>query len=533
MKRKRRITHLSILALAVLMSLSACGNAPASTTEGAPTSSAASGGTSSESNSSEASESTGSQEPVQDNLVVAVPQDPDFLDPHKAVASGTEEMMFNVFEGLLKPEPSGKLFPAVASAYTVSEDGLTYTFTLRDGIRFHNGNPVTIEDVAFSYKRLRGDFSSEPLSPVFKDIQIDVVDTKTITFTLKEVDASFAVHFMEAVVPAGMDDEAYNKTPIGTGPYRFVEYMPSQRIVLEKFDDYWGEKAHISHVEFRIFADQNAALISLMGGEVDMYPRIPVENLDALPEGYTFFEGKQNTVQLMAMNTAVEPLDDLRVRQAINYAVDTQMVIDAVADGMGTPLGSNMSPAMPLYYQEGLENRYAQDLDKAKSLLKEAGYANGFDIEITVPSNYVFHVKSAEVIAEQLKAVDIQATIKSVEWGVWLDEVYKGRNYEMTIIGLTGKLDPHNVLWRYVSDYGRNFMNFSNAEYDTLLNAAKSTIDETKRAELYKKAQIILADEVPAVYIMDPNFVVAHKETLKGYRLYPMYIQDIAALHFD
>lgn len=489
----------------------------------------------SETSESKTTEAAVSEEEMvkQTSIVIGIPQDPDYLDPHLAAASGTYEMMFNVFEGLVKPDFTGQLMPAVAEAYEISEDGLVYTFTLREDVKFHNGQSVTIEDVHYSYSRIKGDIREDIVSKAFENVSIDIIDEKTIEFKLTEPNSAFIVNLTKAVLPAAMDEEAHNKTPIGTGPYQFVEYAPSQRVVLKKFDDYWSTGGHIEDVEFRIFADNHTALMSLLAGELDMYPRVGTENIDMLTEDFYYIEGMQNMVQLMSLNNKVAPLDDVRIRQAINYAVDVDMIIDAVADGKGTKLGSNMSPVMAFYYEKNLENKYNINVEQSKMLLKEAGYEEGFEISVTVPSNYEFHVKTAEVIAEQLKAVGIQVTINSVEWGVWLEEVYKNRNYEMTIIGLTGKLDPHNILVRYESGYARNFMNYANTSYDALIADAIKETDENKRAELYKQAQSILSEEVPAVYIMDPNFIVALKSNLKGYKLYPLYVQDISSLYFE
>ncbi len=470
---------------------------------------------------------------VKDRIVVVIPQDPDYLDPHKAAASGTEEVMFNVFEGLVKSDAKGKLMPAVAQSYSVSDDGLTYSFVLRQGILFHNGSPVTIADVEYSYLRLRGDITGEALSSGFEGVAINVVDAQTIEFMLPEVNASFIGYLTEAVIPQSLTEEDLNQAPIGTGPYKFVEYLPSQRIVLEKFADYWQpDLASIKEVEFRIFADNQTALMSLQAGEVDVYPRIPTESLDMIPDNYYFVEGPQNMVQIMAMNNDDEIFKDLRVRQAINYAVDVDEVINAVADGRGVKLGSNMSPAMGQYFQDGLQDTYNLNIEKAQQLLKEAGYENGLELTITVPSNYQFHVDTAQVIAQQLSAVNINATIEQVEWSIWLDDVYTNRNYQMTIIGLTGKLDPHPILNRYASDYPRNFFNYANDAYDQLMKDALVATDQDNRAAIYREAQTILAQDVPCVYIMDPNYIVALNGNLVGYQLYPIYVQDIATLSF-
>lgn len=465
-------------------------------------------------------------------VVVVVPQDPDYLDPHLAVASGTSEMMFNVFEGLLKPNEKGELYPAIAESYELSEDGLTYTFKLRSGVKFHNGNPVTVDDVKYSFERLMGTDTGKPLSAAFANVgAVETPDERTVIVRLKNNDLSFMSYLTSAIIPKGYEDQ--NKKPIGTGPFKFVEFLPSQRLVLEKNKDYYVEGVpYLDQVEFRIMPDPEAALLAFKSGEIDMYPRIGDEKVEEVQGNANIVEGMQNMVQLMTMNMAREPFNNLKVRQAINYAVNVDEIIEAVAFGRGTKLGSNMSPVMQQYFQDGLQDTYNQDLDKAKQLLAEAGYKDGFSTTISVPSNYKFHVDTAQVIAQQLKKVGIDIKIETVEWAVWLERIYKGRDYDMTIIGLTGKLDPHEVLVRYASDYKSNFYNYQNEAYDKLIKSAQVETDQTKRIELYKEAQKILSQDAVAVYIMDPNFTVAMKKNLTGYKLYPLYVQDMSSIHY-
>ncbi|HOG35671.1 MAG TPA: ABC transporter substrate-binding protein, partial [Petrotogaceae bacterium] len=329
-------------------------------------------------------------------VVVRVPQDPDFLDPHKAAASGTEEMMFNVFEGLLKADSNGNVVPAVAERYSVSPDGLVYTFKLRKGIKFHNGALVTVDDIIYSLDSLRGANNEKPLSSTFSSFIKDVkaTDKETVVVSMKELNTSFITNFTVAIIPKNNVDP--NKNPIGTGPFKFKEYLPGQRVVIQKFSDYWKKGVPtIDEVEFRIITDDQAALLALLSGEIDMSPRIDVLQLDLLSDNFQVIKSEQNMVQLLALNHQNKYFSDVRVRQAINYAVDKDEIIDAVALGYGTKLGSNMSPVMKKYYRQGLENYYQKDIAKAKELLRQAGYPNGFRTTITVPSNYKFHVDTA------------------------------------------------------------------------------------------------------------------------------------------
>ncbi|MDK2946533.1 ABC transporter substrate-binding protein [Geotoga petraea] len=466
-------------------------------------------------------------------VVVAIPQDPDYLDPHRAAASGTYEIMFNVFEGLLKPDSNGGARPAVAKGYEVSDDGLTYTFEIRDDVYFHNGEKVTLEDIKYSYERLMG-VNGEALSSDFEGSveSVKIIQPNKIRFELKETDTTFLFNFTESILPKSNDGQ-HNINPIGTGPFKFVEYLPGQRIVIEKFDKYWDEKLpYLDKVEFRIITDPQASLIAFQAGEIDMIPRLGAQYINLIGNNGYIISGEQNLIQILALNLNREPFDDVRVRRAMSYAIDKDLLIQAVADGYGTKLGSNMSPVMGKYFKEGLADKYSVNIEKAVELLEEAGYPNGFETTITVPSNYKFHVDTAQVIVEMLKQIGVKAKIEQIEWGVWLDRVYAGRDFDSTIIGFTGKLSAYDILKRYISDYSRNFLNYNNPEYDRLLKAAVKETDTEKSIELYKQAQVILSEDLPAIFLMDPNFIVALQNNLAGYTLYPLYIQDMAVIHY-
>ncbi|MFB9328086.1 ABC transporter substrate-binding protein [Paenibacillus aurantiacus] len=466
------------------------------------------------------------------DVVVIIPQDLDFLDPHLAVAAGTNEVLFNVFEGLLKPNEKGELYPAVAESYQISPDGLTYTFKLRGGVKIHNGNPVTAEDVKYSYSRLAGIGAEKPLQPQYAGIaSVEAPDASTVVIQLKQNDSSFLTALTGAIIPKGYEDG--NKHPIGTGPFKFKEYLPGQKLSVEKFADYYVKDVpSLDQVEFRIITDPEASLLALKSGEADIYPRIGTERLEELGDAFNAVSGPQNLVQLVAFNMVKKPFNDIKVRQAINYAVNKDEIIEGVAIGKGTKLGSNLSPVLAKYYQPGLEDLYATDIEKAKSLLAEAGYPDGFETTLSVPSNYQFHVDTAQVIAQQLAQIGVKVNIEPVEWAVWLDRIYKGRDYETTIIGLDGKLDPNQILSKYLSDADNNFFNYKNAEFDATLKSAVTEVDDAKRVELYKKAQTILAQDAAAIYIMDPNLNVALAKNLAGYKQYPLYVQDLSTVYF-
>ncbi|MFC3748310.1 ABC transporter substrate-binding protein [Paenibacillus sp. GCM10012306] len=533
---KKSLYVLSLItAVLMVLVLSACGkdtaktNASQSQSKSQPTSSTEA------TQAPESTEAPSAEPKSGGKVVVIIPQDLDYLDPHLAVAAGTAEVLFNVFEGLLKPNDKGELYPAVAESYEVSPDGLTYTFKIRSGVKFHNGKTVTSADVKYSYDRLAGTATGKPLSTAYESVaSIEAPDASTVVFKLKENNSSFLTSLTAAsgaIIPEGYEDS--NKTPIGTGPFKFKEYLPGQRLVVEKNSDYYVKDIpSLDQVEFRIITDSEAALLALKSGEADIYPRIGTERLEEVADKFNAVSAPQNLVQLVTFNIARKPFNDVKVRQAINYAVNKDEIIAGVALGKGTKLGSNLSPVLAKYYQEGLEDKYATDIEKAKSLLAEAGYPNGFETTLSVPSNYQFHVDTAQVFAQQLAQIGIKVKIEPVEWAVWLERIYKGRDYDLTIIGLDGKLDPYSILNKYLSDSPNNFFNYKNPEFDETLKAAVKEVDDAKRVELYKKAQTILADDAAAVYIMDPNLNVAISKKLTGYKQYPIYVQDLSTVHF-
>ncbi len=473
--------------------------------------------------------------PAEDAVKVArtaISSELDNINPWLSAAADTKAVMGNVFEGLLSYDETGKLIPALAESWQVSEDGLSYTFNLREGVTYHNGDQFDAADVVYSIETLAGLTGSDPLSSRFNNVKsVEAVDQKTVKINLNERNAAFLAACIEVILPVGYEQQ--DSKPVGTGPFMFESYEPGQKVVLTKNENYWNPDriAQIDKAEFYIITDPTAVVNGLKSGQID-FADIDPKNVALVEQDFNILASPQNMVQLMALNSERKPFGDIRVRQAINYAVNKDELIAAVANGYGSKIETNMSPIMAEYYNTAIA-AHSQDIEKAKALLAEAGYKDGFSTSITVPSNYKFHVDTAQVIANQLLQIGVKAEIKQVEWGVWLDEVYKQFNYDMTIIGLAGKLDPHQVLVRYQSDYKRNFMRFSNADYDAKIAEAIVEIDPVKRAQLYRECQALLADNAAAVYIMDPNLVVAMRKDMTGFKFYPLRFLDMTSIKFE
>lgn len=519
MKKKQLLS--GVMALLLSASLCACGGSK--TAEG--TSEAAG-----ESSEAETSNTLSEGTPVPGGSVVyGMTQDLASLDPHVDTDAGTRDVVFNLYEGLVKPTSDGGFIAAVASDYTISDDAKTYTFTLRDGITFHDGTPVTIEDVKYSidrYAEIQGESSA------FSSLvdSVEVQDDKTLVVNLKESYSEFLPMMTIAIIPQSNEDPAGN--PIGTGPFKYVSYTPGQNLELKKYDGYWQEGVpSLDSVEFKFIADVDTAFVELQAGTIDILKYLTSAQAETLGDDYNIVQGSMNLVHAMYLNSAYEPLSKTEVRQALCYAVDRDAINNFIFGGKSHIIGSHMIPAMSKYYEPEAETVYSYDPEKAKELLADAGYADGFDLEITVPSSYSQHVDSAQIIADELSQVGINVTLNQVEWSTWLQDVYKGGNFQATVIGFDGTLAPSDWLKKYVTDDAKNFMHYSNTEYDDVFNTAYTTVDDDVKVENYKKAQMILAEDAAAVYIEDPANLVAVSKKFGGYTFYPTAAEDMSLLY--
>ena len=451
------------------------------------------------------------------------------LDPHVSSSSAsTREVLFNVFEGLMKADPEGNMQPAIAESYSVNDTADEYTFVIRKGVKFHNGNEVTVDDVVWSLTRAAGLETGEPLVADVAGIKaVEAKGDDTVVVTLSAPDAEFLAHITTAIIPK--DSDPANEV-IGTGPYKFAGRKVQESITFEKFADYWGEEPYLDKVTLKVIDNAETLVMSLKSGAIDMASHLVFSQVKELSD-LNIYEGASNAVQGLYLNNAVEPLDDPLVRQALSYAIDKQAILDIAFDGHGALVGSSMFPALKKYFVEDLTNYYTPDQAKAKELLAEAGYESGFDLEITVPSNMQQHIDTAQVIVEQLQAVGINATINQVEWNTWLEDVYRGRKYQSTIVSF----DAHGVaasdmLARFQSDNEKNISNFSSEAYDAAYKKAASTTDDAAQTEAFKECERILTEEAANVYIQDVASFVAMGSNFYGYEFYPLYVADFSKI---
>ena len=417
---------------------------------------------------------------------------------------------------------------------SLSEDGTTYTFTLREGVKFHNGQTVTAEDVVYSINRCAAvpEGQEKPLVAAFSAVKsVEALDEKTVAVTIAQRDLEFISYMTAAIIPA--DYENQDTAPVGTGPFKFVSRTPQQDFVMERFEDYWGAPAWLDKVTYKICENADALVMNLNGGSIDLCAHLTSAQASQLNQNFQVLEGTMNLVQAIYLNNQAKPFDNQLVRQALCYAIDRQGIMDMVADGHGTAVGSSIYPAFTKYFLPELVDKYPHDVAKAKELLAQAGYPDGFDMTISVPNNYQPHMDTAEVVAEQLREAGINVTIQPVEWSTWLDTIYNGRQFQATLVGVdAANMTARAMLERFTSDYGKNFINYNNPAYDALFQQAINAQDEATQTDLYKQMETMLADTAANVYIQDLCDLVAMRQDLGGLKFYPIYVLDLSTVYF-
>lgn len=455
--------------------------------------------------------------------------DIDSLNPYQLVSSASKQILLNVFEGLIMPGVNGTVVPALAESYEISEDGKTYTFTIRQGVKFHNGNDMDIHDVEFSLNRMAGKLGDKPTESLFENIEkIEVLDEKHISVHLFKPDSSFIYYMKEAIVP-DENKEHLNELAIGTGPYKITEYKKEQKLVLNINEEYWGEKAKIPTVSILISPNSETNFLKLLSGEINFLVGIDSKRIPEL-EKYQIITFPSNLCFILSLNPKEKPFDDIEVRKAINLAIDKNKIIQLAMNGKATPIYSNMSPVMSKFLWNSPEEK--ADPEKAKQILESKGLLP-MEFTLKFPNNSKIYLDTAQSIREQLQDIGITVNLEIIEWASWLSDVYTNKQYTASLAGLAGKMEPDAILRRYTSTYPKNFTNFNNPKYDLLIEEAKRTTEDSKQIQNYKEAQKILAEEQAAIFLMDPDTIIATEKGIEGFEFYTLPYLNFAKLYFS
>jgi peptide/nickel transport system substrate-binding protein len=454
------------------------------------------------------------------------------LDPHTSTLLGDQQILENVYRGLTALDPeTNEPVGEIAKSWKVSDDELTWTFSLRPSVEFHNGKTVTAADVKYSLERIVDPKTKATAASDFEPIQsITAVNPQRVQIHLKHpysiLPLALQLPAWSAIIPKGSGDSLVDE-PIGTGPFRFVGQQQEASVTLKAFDDYWKEKLpYLDGIQFRVIPEESARLSALLSEQIDFVPSVPLTQAKRLQSQDTVrvIKFQSSWVDEFGMNTAEPPFDDVRVRQAVALALNKQEIATSATFGLGGAIDTMVSPASPVPVEvEGLQ----YDPDRARELLAQAGYPNGFDLTFAPCGGNVFPQMSraGEVIADQLNAVGINSSLETLEAGVWADQVITKGDYQAFICGLVNGLDPDGHTYRYFrSDGVYNFSNYEGTpRLDHLLQQGREVQDPAQRSAIYERAWTILAQEVPWIPLYWVPGLMASTSDVTGFRPLPEF----------
>jgi len=479
-------------------------------------------------------------------LVVGLVAEPVNLDPPQVTDLNSNRVGRRVVETLVTfPEESTQVVPGLAESWTISKDGLQYTFKLRRGITFHDGTPLNAEAVKFSIER-----QINPNHPAYKlgkypfanfffgNVKaVEVLSEERVAFLLNEPRASFlsiltagaaSIVSPTAVMKWGPD---YPTHPVGTGPFRFASWDRGQRVVLEKNPTYWKYPVKVERVIYRPIVEDQARLTELLTGTLDVIVGVPADFVSQLEQNakITLLKQVGAHVWYLGMNNQKKPFDDKRVRQALNYAVNKDAIVKDVLKGTGA---ASRGPVLPgTWGADPALKAYPYDPERAKKLLAEAGYPNGFSTTLWVPesgSGMQAPVAMSTVMQSNLKAVGVNVSLQIMEWGAYLAKLRTKEQELFALSWMAGTEDPDMVMYPLLhssqwTPVGPNRALYKNARFDALLQQARLTTDQAKRAQLYKEAQRILVDDAPWVFVDHEIQIAALSKRVQGFKLHPSF----------
>jgi peptide/nickel transport system substrate-binding protein len=451
-------------------------------------------------------------------LVAAIGGDPDQLDPHTTTSSFAFTVLENVYDTLVQPGPDLTPEPALAESWEVSDDLLTWTFALREGVTFHDGTPFTAEDVVASFERIAEEgANSWRLAPIES---YEAPDDLTVVFNLNRpapnlLDQIGAFKGLAIASAADLEAGTLQDEPNGTGPFAFVSFTPGDNVVLEANPDYWGDGPFLDGVEFRVIPDESVKITNLETGEVDWIDSVPPQQIAQLEgsDDVVLAQVAGNDYWYMALNIEREPFDDVDVRRAIAFALNIDDITEAANFEAASPNETAIPESSFWYYDYA---PFGHDPEQAQQLLDDAG-VDGLTIDLMVTNEFPETVTSAQIIASQLAEVGIEVEIRTEDFSTWLAEQGEG-NFDAFALGWIGNIDPDDFYYaQHHSEGVNNFQGFSDPEVDELLDAARVETDETARKDLYDQAATRIVDQASYIYFYNPDILEAWSPQVSGY----------------
>jgi len=440
--------------------------------------------------------------------------EPPSLDPTAEAAAAVDEVVYaNVFEGLTRFAADGSVIPALAKSWEISEDGLTYTFKLVEGAKFHDGTDFTADDVKFSLDRINAEGSLNAQKALYTDIaSVEVVDPATVKVTLSKPngDLLYNLAWGDAVIVAPETAETNKTNPVGTGPFTFANRVEGDSITLAKNASYWGTPVALEGATFKFIADPTAAFGAMQAGDVDAFPNFPAAETIAQFQNDPRFRvviGSTQGETILAFNNAKPPLDNVKVREAIAHAIKRDDIINGAMSGFGLPIGTFFPPGDANYVDLTAQSAY--DPEKSKALLAEAGITD-LTLSLKLPPVEGYARRGGEIISQQLAAVGIKTETTNLEWAQWLDEVFKQKNYDLTIISHT---EPNDISIFSRPEY---YFGYKSEAFNAIIADLSLTADPAKRSELLKAAQKQLADDYAVGFLFGLPKIGVENAKLSG-----------------
>ena len=465
------------------------------------------------------------------DVTIGMQLEPPNLDPTGGAAAAIDEVVYaNLFEGLTRFGSDGSVLPALAKSWTISDDGLTYAFTLHSGVTFHDGTTLDADDVIFSLDRAMAEDSTNAQKQLFANIKSvkNVFDVVIIVLNNPDGNLLFNLAWGDAVIVAPESVDLLATAPVGTGPFKFKNWVQGDQIVLEKNAEYWGEPVQLEQATFKFISEPTAAFAAMMAGDLDAFPAFPApENLpqfEADPR-FNVIVGSTEGETILSTNNLQEPLDNVLVRQAIAHAIDRSAIIDGAMYGYGTPIGTHFAPHNPAYVD--LTGKSEYDPEKSKALLEEAGLADGFTTTLKLPPP-AYARRGGEIIASQLRAVGINVEISNLEWAQWLEQVFKGKDFGLTIVSHT---EPMDIGIYAKPDY---YFQYDNADFQALIESFNVETDTEKRTQMMQEAQNIITDDYVNGYLFQLAKTGVASAKLKGlWENSPTQANDLTGVYWE
>lgn len=503
MKKGTRLIALS-MAAAMLFTMAACGGEGKNNDDGVQPSQAA-----------------GAAQHA-DNIVCALIAEPDKLDPQGTTNHRSRQVDVNLYESLLRETADGGLEGHLAESWEVSDDLLTYTFKLRPGVKFHNGETLKASDVVFTFTR---GMESAFVKQFYPNVaSVTAVDDSTVEIKLSSPVSFFeklmslpqtAIVCEKAVTEGG---EEYGRNPVGTGPYQFVEWINGSSIKLTAFADYWGTPANIKDCEYRIVTDATTGIISLEKGEIDFFYELTAAEKQTCDDNpaLVYEYGPSTSYEHVVLNNENEKLKDVNLRKALSYAVDKESILLIAANGSGVIADSQVSPEMDLYCAD--VKGYERDLDKAKEYLAQSAYPNGVTLTLQINSGY--REKIAQILQANFKEIGVELKIETLEFNTVTSNLMSG-DFEMTLIGrnlhLTNPvLAINNNFNSAYSGAGGNYQRYQNPEIDAVLEAMYREPDTAKQQEMMRQVLTALHDDATNIPLYWTAWSIAYNSSLKN-----------------